>query len=232
MRKYAMRLLLCSSFILHPSSLLLFLTGCTAIGFVAQALPRPPVKPVYIGFENQSVAVMVWADRGIRIDFPQISLNTATGIQTRLATPVDDKGKPKEMAKEFKGATFPYIPASVVRYQMEHPETDGMAITEVAPKLGVTRLIYVEVEQFQTRSDSAVDLFRGTMIGTLRVVEVNNGVAKIAYEENGIRVDFPKKSREEGVPELGDAKTYAGTVSIFSQEIVNKFIEHPADDDF
>ena len=224
------RLLFISSFILLPSSLLV-LPGCAVIGFVAYAMPKPPIKPVYVGFENQTVAVMVWTDRGIRIDYPQIQLDTATGIQNRLTAPVDDKGKVKPMPKEFKGATFPYIPASVIRYQREHPEVDGMSVTDVAPRLGVTRLIYIEIEQFQTRSDNAVDLYRGTMVGTLRVVEVTDGKAKVAYEENDVRVDFPKKAREEGVPELGDRKTYAGTVSIFAQEVVNRFIEHPAEED-
>jgi hypothetical protein len=213
------------------ASLLIFLPGCIAAGFIAQALPKPPVKAAYTGLQNQTVAVMVWADRGIRIDFPRIALDTATGIQNRLTNPVDDKGKPKGMSRELKGARFPYIPASVVRYQVEHPEVEGMAITEVAPKLGVSRLIYLEIEQFQTRSDSAVELYRGTMIGTLRVVEVTDGVAKVAYEENDVRVDFPKKAREEGVPELGDSKTYVGTINIFAQEVVNRFVEHPAEED-
>ena len=220
--------------ILYPLSSILalfLLPGCAAFGIVAAALPKPPIKPVYTGLQGQSIAVMVWADRGIRIDYPRIALDTATGIQNRLATPVDDKGKTKPMPSELKGAKFPYIPASVVRFQMEHPETDGMAITDVAPRLGVSRLIYVEIEQFQTRSDSAVELFRGTMVGTLRVVEVTNGVAKVAYEENDVRIDFPKKAREEGVPELGDVKTYAGTVSLFAQQVAHRFIEHPAEED-
>ncbi len=211
-------------------SILVFIPGCALFGIVAYAIPKPPIKPTYVGFQDQTVAVMVWTDRGIRIDYTQIQLDTATGIQNRLTRPVDDKGKIKPMPKEFKGAKFPYIPASVIRYQREHPEVDGMAITEVAPRLGVTRLIYLEIEQFQTRSDNAVDLYRGTMVGTLRVVEVNNGIAKIGYEENDVRIDFPKKAREEGVPELGDAKTYAGTVSVFAQEVVNRFIEHPAEE--
>lgn len=207
------------------------LSGCALFGVVANAIPKPPIKAAYTGLQNQRIAIMVWADRAIRIDWPQIQLDTANVIQTRMAHPKDEKGKEIKPPKELTGATFPYLPASVARYQADHTEIQGMPITEVAPKLNVTRLIYLEIEQFQTRSDSAVELFHGTMIGTLRVVEVTNGVGKIAYEENDVRVDFPKKGLAEGMPDLGDAKTYAATVASFGQEVVNRFVEHPAEDD-
>jgi hypothetical protein len=223
--------------ILHPLSSILVLSalllpGCGALGVVANALPKPPIKPVYTGLADQRIAVMVWADRAVRIDWPGISLDVATGVQNRLASPKDAKGQPKKVAKELTGATFPYVPASVVRFQREHPETEGMPITEVAPRLGVSRLIYVEIESFQTRSDSAVELYRGTIVGTLRVVEMDDkGAARVAYEENDVRVDFPRKAQSEGIPDLGDAKTYAGTVSTFAQAVVNRFVEHPAPED-
>ncbi|HEV7300845.1 MAG TPA: hypothetical protein VGN72_15875 [Tepidisphaeraceae bacterium] len=225
------RLLVLASLVL-PSAAMLSLAGCGPLAVLANAMPKPPIKPKYTGLQDQSVAIMVWTDRGVRIDWPGISLDVATGVHNRLATPKDAKGKPQKVAKELTGAKFPYIPASVVRFQREHPETEGMPITEVAPRLGVSRLIYVEIESFQTRSDSAVELYRGSMVGTLRVVEVApDGTAKVAYEENDVRVDFPRKAQREGVPDLGDGKTYSGTVSTFAQEIVNRFIEHAAPED-
>jgi hypothetical protein len=219
-----------------PCSVLLIivgvsLSGCALFGIVAHAIPKPPIQASYQGLQNQRIAIMVWADRAIRIDWPQIQLDTANSIQIRMSKPKDEKGKDLPLAKELKGATFPYSAASVARFQRDHPEAEGKPITEVAVQLNVSRLIYLEIEQFQTRSDAAVELFRGTMIGTLRVVEVTNGVGKLAYEENDVRVDFPKKSVAEGMPDLGDAKTYAATVSLFAKEVVNRFVEHPAEDD-
>jgi hypothetical protein len=208
---------------------LCLLTGCAALGVVAAALPKPPIKPVYTGLRDQKVVIMVWADRAVRIDWPSISIDVATGIQNRMASPKDAKGRPAKVAKELTGTQFPYSPLSVARFQREHPEVEGMPITAVAPRLGVPRVIYVEIEQFQTRSDAAVELYRGTIVGTLRVVEMDDkGAAKVVYEENDVRVDFPAKAQSEGIPDLGDAKTYAGTVSTFAQAVVNRFVEHPA----
>jgi hypothetical protein len=209
-----------------------FSAGCNILGVVASAVPPPPVKAAYTGMKNQTIGVMVWADRGIRTDWDTIQLDTATGIQQRLSEPRDAKGKPRALSKDLAGASFPWKSASIVRYQREHPETEAMAITEVAPQLQVTRLIYVEIEQFQTRSDSAVGLFRGTMVGTLRVIEVDPATnkAKVAYTENDIRVQYPKKANAEGVPDIGDRQTYAGTVTLFTEAIANRFVEHPAEE--
>ncbi len=220
-----LRLILISSLILLPSSL--FITGCNILGVFAAALPPPPIKPVYTGMTGQTVGVMVWADRGIRTDWESIQLDIATGIHQRLADPRDGKGKSKPH-KEFKDASFPWKPASIVRYQREHPESESMTITEVAPRLQVSRLIYVEIEQFQTRSDSAVGLFRGTIVATVRVVETDLATkkAKVVYTENDIKVQFPKKSNEEGVPDLGDRQTYAGTVTLFTDVVAKRFYEH------
>jgi hypothetical protein len=63
----------------------------------------------------------------------------------------------------------------------------------------VTRLIYIEVEDFSTQSRMATNLVRGEMTATLRVVEIKDGKAKVAFEENNVHAVFPKKSPEEGV---------------------------------
>lgn len=214
-------------FLLSP-----FIHGCNIFGVIASAVPSPPVKAAYAGMKDQTIGVMVWADRGIRTDWDSIQLDVATGVQQRLATPKDAKGKPKAVSKDLAGASFPWQAASVVRYQREHPESESMAITEVAPQLQVTRLIYVEIEQFQTRSDAAVGLYRGTASGTVRVVEVDpvTKKSKIAFTLNDVKVQFPKKANEEGVPDIGDRQTYAGTLALFTEAVANLFVEHPAEE--
>jgi hypothetical protein len=170
---------------------------------------------------GQSVAVMVWADPAVRIDYPNLQLDLAGAIQSQL-NPQDKKKQPKEM----KETTWPWRPQSVVRYQHDHPELDGDNITDVAPRLKVSRLVYVEVDSLQTRSDYSMELYRGRVSGTLKVVEVENGTARVAYEEPDIEAIFPKKSPEEGVAELGDSKTYAGAVASFAVEVVHRLVAY------
>jgi hypothetical protein len=182
-------------------------------------MPLPTILPAYNGLAGQTVGVMVWADRGVRIDFASIQVDLANAIQKRLAA-----AAPKE--KLLKGATFPVQPASIVRYQQDHPEIEGAPVANVAPKLGVSRLIYVEIENFATRSDLSTDLYRGTASATVKAIEINNGQVKDGFSENGIKIAFPPKAPREGIPNVGDYKIYAGTVDSLATQIANRFLPH------
>jgi hypothetical protein len=212
-----------------PSALCLLplLSGCQALGVFAQALPPPTVVPQYKGFAGQSVGAMVWADRGMRIEWEYIQLDLANVIQTNL----QQAANPKAKVKEFKGTTFPVAPRSIIRYQQDHPEIDGQAIADIAPRLGVSRLIYVEIEEFSTRPDGGVELFRGEAKVTLRVVEVAaDGTAKVVYEENEVSASWPPKSPKEGRPTIGDRRTYVELVKTLGGEIAKRFVPHPEEE--
>jgi hypothetical protein len=198
--------------------------GCNY--FAAIAAMTPTYKDaVYKGLSNQSVGVMVWADRGVSIDWPDIQLDTAGSIQSKL------QASQKAKVKELDGTTWPVLPASIVRYQRDHPEIDAYPITDTAPKLGVTRLIYVEIQEFRTRSEDAVELFHGEMSANVKILEIKNGQAKVGYEEDGLRVIFPKKSPPEGALEGQDVQIYAGVLDAFSDALCERLIRHQVDID-
>jgi hypothetical protein len=209
------------------SSFLIFLAGCALFGAAAYKLQPPKkINPEYSDFAGQSIGVMVWLERGIKIDWPRLQLDLANSIEKQLREQtVDAKGKNK--AKNLLGATYPVLPASIIRYQTDHPELEALPVTDIAPKFGVSRLIYVEVEDFGTRSDRTVELFRGTAKASVRLIEIDkNGKAKVAYEKSNIVATFPEKGPPEGSPSLGDARTYAGTLDAFATEIVHLFVPY------
>jgi hypothetical protein len=203
--------------------LLMSATGCQLLGVAAHALPPPTIQPQY-ELTGETVGVYVWADRGVKIDFTAIDLDLANAIQQKLAAPTKEK--------VMKGTTFPVKPASILRWWKDHPESEGSPITMIAPKLTVKRLIYVELERFVTRSDLSVDLFRGAAEATVRVIEVNeDGTARVAHEQNGVKAVFPKKAPVEGVPNIGDDRIYTGMIDTLSTEVANLFLPHPAEED-
>jgi hypothetical protein len=161
---------------------------------------------------------MVWADRGIIIDWPQVQLDLGNSIQTRLNAAAK--------AEELKGVSYPYPPASYVRFQRDNPGLDTQPITAIAPRLGVSRLIYIEVEDLRTRARDAIEMYRGSITFTIKVIEVSGGVARIAYTENNVRTVFPKGVREEGLPDLRDYDMYAGTVMQAAADIATRFVTH------
>jgi hypothetical protein len=161
------------------------------------------------------------------IDWPSLKLDLSRGIQSRLQQQAQQK---KDRPKELEGTTFA-APESVIRFQRDHPETDTQPIIEVAPRMNIDRLIYIEIEQFHTRPEQSLELFRGSITASLKVVEIADGKAKVAYQREKLHVDYPAKGPEEGTPGLGDADVYEKTLEAFAIQVVNEFVPHSADED-
>lgn len=207
--------------------LLLSLSGCAAFGVAAsKLLPPEKIAPAYKGLLGHSVAIMVWADHGLRLDYPSIQLDIAAGLQNkfRLAQTV---GKSKDLA----GTTFPLRPESIVKYQETYPQIEGMDITDVAPKINVQRLIYIEINDFSTRPDPQVELFRGNMSATIKVIAIVGGKGKAVFTDNDIHVVYPKDSQEDGVPNVGDYAIYRGLTDAFTTEAIHRFVTYETDED-
>ena len=209
-------------------SCLIFLSGCNVIGAAAAAMPLPDVKPAYTGLAGQSVAVMVWVDAAAKADFPALPLDTTAAVQNQLDA-ASQAGKGKKY-KELKDASFPHKAASLVRFQRDHPEIANQDVTQFAPRLGVSRLVYIEITDFGTRAPASVELFRGTATGSIKVIEINGDSAKVAFSEDNIRVTFPPKLTEDGTPNGDDLIFYNGTKNAFALAAANRLMTHPAED--
>lgn len=213
------------SSILYPLSSILILllsTGCEFPGAIAgKLLPGETIHPKYVGLAGQSIGVMVWTDRGVQTDYPTLSLDLANSIQRKLMAEIKKD--------ELKKSTFPLQPASIARYQLDHPMYDMKNVTEIAPKFGITRLIYLEVEDFGTRAPASVELYRGSITATLKIVEVIDGKAKVAYEENNVKAAFPPKVSEDGTPDGDDARFYGGTVDALGTQIARRLVAYEED---
>lgn len=192
------------------------LSGCVVAGVIGRAIPEKRAA-AYAGLAGQSVGVMVWADRGVRIDWPSIQMDLANQVQNRL------RGS---TAPELKETRWEVQPASIVRYQRDHPASEFVPVTEVAPKLGVTRLVYIEVQSLSTRAEASVQMFRGSISATLKVVEINGSQATVAYEEPGIKAVYPPKSPPDGTLNGDDTSMYRGAVALLADEILLRLVSH------
>jgi hypothetical protein len=174
--------------------------------------------------------VLVWADRGIRIDNPSLQLDLATGLEQKLKT-IQTNEKPKELI----GTTFPARADSIARFQEDHPEMEYEPIEQSAAKFNTsfkaTRLIYVEVTDFSTRPDSSLALHLGNLTGSIKVLEMKDGTAKEAFKESDIHVSFPKDSPPEGLPIGTDYKIYQGTLDLFTTQLAQRLCAHEEDDE-
>src|SRR6188472_2239335 len=117
--------------------LLVFIAAmCSSCGLasVAGRAFEPNVKAMYSGLVGQTVGILVWVDRGIMIDWGTIQLDLANSVQNDLVS---------SKAEETKGMSWPYPPASYVKYMRDHPGLESAPITDIAPKFGVSRVIYI-----------------------------------------------------------------------------------------
>ena len=198
------------------------LCGCAAVAVIDRAIPKS-IDAQYKGLAGQKVAVMVWAPLGARIDYPNLQKDTATSVQAYLIAKADED--------EFKLTQYPWEARSVVRFQKEHPETEAQAVAEYAPRIsGITRLIYVEIGEFATRSETTVQLLKGNMLGNVKVVEIKDGKATTTFQRNGVRVQYPRKSKE-GVIDVPESVIYRETVGAFALEVAQLFYGHVIEED-
>ncbi|MBC7783137.1 MAG: hypothetical protein H7144_04795 [Burkholderiales bacterium] len=191
------------------------------LGVIAGKMPKPDIDAAYHGLAGKSVGVMVWVDPSTLIDWPGLPLDLANSLDAKL------KEAQAAKQKELEGTTFPYQPRSFVRYQKEHPGINALPIIDVAPKLDVARLVYVEVNSFSSRADGAVAMYLGQMDASIKVIEVENGVAKLGYSESGIRIQYPRSAPREGQLNQTDRAMYAGSINEMSTELAIIFFRHP-----
>lgn len=207
--------------------LLLAGSGCNVAGVLAQAMPRDNIPAAYKKLAGQSVVVYVWADRGVRIDWPDIQFNLTSGVQSKLQ--MAQKADPK--LAELKDTTFPLGASSVARFQEDHPELEVEPIARVAPMLNASRVVYVEISSFQTRSNDSVELYRGSITAIVKVLQVKNAKVSTDFEDRNVAAVFPPKSPEEGVADLSDEIIYQGTIKELATQIAIRFIPHAEADE-
>lgn len=182
--------------------------------------PRDDAPPAatYKGLDGQTCAIMVWPDWAVSTDYPQLQMDLARSLHDRLSARFAGK-------KGAAGATQFMNPASVVRYQREHPEFSALPITEVAPKLGAARVIYVEITAFETHSPTSIMLLRGRAQATLRVVEVAGGKAKVAFEDARIEAYFPPDAPDGVIAtdKMHPRTIYAGVLARLADLLAARF---------
>jgi len=198
---------------------------CAAGGCAAEEKPRSKWVETPANFYEElnghTAAVMIWADWRTRSEYDKIQLDLGKALTKKL----DEQLQPKKESKKEQAITFTN-PASVVRYQREHPEINSMPIVEVAPRLQVQRVVYVEIEEFSAFSPEAAMLLKGNSKASLRVLEVNAGTAAVVFHEDGIKAHFPP-DRPEGIVESEkvDVRTiYEGTIDLLAEKLAARFV--------
>ena len=203
------------------------ISGCILLGVAASKLPARTVPQAYEGLGGHTAATWVWCDGAIDLDYPQLSLDVSTVLQKNLEA-ARDNGTSRQR-RELENMRFTILPASVVKHQKRDPMLNMAPILDIAPRLDVDRLIYIEITRFTTQGGTAAGLRRGVAEYNLSVIEVDpqTDKATFGYQEQGISAVFPTFGPADGSTTLTNEEAYRGLVIQIGDRAALRFVSHP-----
>lgn len=163
-----------------------FQGGCVLgqlVGGMAASAQRTGTRTVtakYAGLRDKSFAVVVYADRIIQADFPEVVGDLTVTIARRLAeqgTAVGASG---------------YIPGErILEYQYSNPRWVVMPWRELGEQLGVDRLIIIELQEFRLNDPGNQYTWAGVASGAVRVLELDGPAPDAPIFQEHVTVRFP-----------------------------------------
>ncbi|MGP1272633.1 MAG: hypothetical protein ACTS22_04815 [Phycisphaerales bacterium] len=157
--------------------------GCEIIAFpffIAKEIDKQGshIEPAqYTGLEGRSVAVLVSADRSVQANFPGVVPEISVSLAERIREHVDITG---------------YVPGRVMlAFQYENPSWSALAYGELAEKLGVERLVVVDLREFRLNDPGNRYLYDGVADAAIGVVEADGPYPDDIAYELFVNVTFP-----------------------------------------
>ncbi len=201
---------------LAAAALLVAGSGCEAVSWVAQGAvgsEPPPIKvpAEYDGLKDQRVAVLVDMGLATRYQHPMAQLECCEAISQRLAAKVPD-------AKVVDAR-------QVVEFQRRNIYWSSVPNAKLANRLGVTRLVMVDVMEYRLHEPGNRYLWQGRISARVGVVEADGPRPNAFAYETTVRAQYPP---EEPKPLVRtDVQSIRmGTLKLLARSVVGKFHEH------
>ena len=137
------------------------------------------IKAEYTGMEDKRWAVVVMADRGVLADNPQLVDKMTADLTRRLI----EGGVGKDAA----------LPEDVLRFMYNNPRWVTMTYGELSQKLGVQRLVVVELLEYRLYEVGNKYLYNGRAKARIGVVEADSAIPDELAFQKQVEVKFPKK---------------------------------------
>ena len=196
------------------SSAMMF-TGCETVGFVSEVVGGGDsvieVTGEYFGLENQTVAVVINADYPVLYQHRDIQWELGTAISNQIA------------------ANVPGVrvidPRDVVAFQNRNIYWATATYGELARKLGCSRLVMVELQEFRLHEPGNTMMYKGVASGRVDVAQADGTKPNDAAYSTIVTASYPPNSKY-GVPEADPQTIRKGTVDLFSWAVTWKFFDH------
>jgi len=201
--------------ILPLTILLLTMSGCQALGFVASVFAPPQkmktVQPEYDKLPGHSIAVVTLADAGVDYLYPRGRLDLSNTV-----------------AQELRGRVqnVKVLPAqTVLAYQRGNQNWESMPKDQLAKALGVDYVLYLALEEYAMSDPGNSQLFRAHITADANLYKADAKDAAPVWTGR-IRLVHPETETGEVIPGSDDRPQRAEAHTIFSLLLVRKFYKH------
>ncbi len=187
------------------------LAGCNWFLPLVFVLPdTKTVPPEFSRLENQTVAVMVWAEPETLFDFPYVRLETASYIGDKLRREVDG---------------IHLVNARKVEDFIERDAQVAHDARAVGQHFGADMVVYLELLEFQMRDPDAPEFIQGKIRASVRVYDLTGDPDEPEYFElQEVAVTYPEQPHLY-TPE-GEALVRRESYQQFAEVTARKFYEH------
>jgi hypothetical protein len=194
------------------------MAGCPAIGLVAHAVEEvaPPIKveAQTRTLDNQTVAVLVDASLSILYQHPLVQLEVGQAVSDLLAANVPGV---KVIA-----------PKQVVDFQQRNIYWNTATYSDLAKRLGVTRLVIVEIVDYRLHEPGNVNIWRGLMNANVGVAETDGARPNDLAYATTVTAAYPPDSTV-GVVNANQQTIRLGTLDLFARGVAGRFYDHTVD---
>lgn len=185
------------------------------MGFVAEAVVSGPkqvnIKAAYTGLEGRRVAILVIVTEATLFEYPEAPIKVGRAVSTRIAANVP-------------GSKL-VTPAQIAAFQKANPHWDSVPGGVLIERLGVDRLVMIDLSEYSTHEPGNAHVFRGVVVGNVDVLEGDGIDPNNAVFSHYVAIRFPEGRAVSVVAE--DAPTIElGMLDQFSRAVSGRFHDH------
>ena len=190
-------------------------TGCNVARWLSTPLwpedEKIQVEAQYRGLDGKSVAVMVAANDHVLFRHPTATLDVCRAVTARLV-------------KEMNTVTV-VDPQQVIGYQNSNPHWDRVPYGKLIDAMGVERIVFIELDDYQTNEPGNPHLWHGRISGHVGVIahDASDPDQFVFYAP--VTAEFPEQSTV-GVVNTDAERIRLGLRTNFSRDAAGLFYDH------
>jgi len=192
------------------------LTGCESMAYLLYVWwPGAREKKVAAQFAElpgKSVVVVVYCDRGVQYEYPNVCLSLSSAVAD-------------ELAKNVKGLDV-VDPRRVVKYQDGNIYWDEMDKTQLGKAFGADFVLFISLVEYGTREPGSLNLYRGRINAQASLYKTSLDERKARlWRGKAIRVVYPEHD-PTGLLRENDRSVRDKTEAIFADKLAKRFYDH------